>query len=51
MAAPSEPDTALIGVRARLALSPKISLWLAYDGRFGSDYTGQAGTAGLSVSW
>lgn len=51
MAAPSEPDTALLGARARLAVSPAVSLWLAYDGRFGSDYTGHAGTAGLSVSW
>jgi hypothetical protein len=51
MAAPSEPDTALLGARARLALSPAVSLWLAYDGRFGSDYTGHAGTAGLSLSW
>lgn len=51
MAAPSEPDTALLGARARLAVSPAVSLWLAYDGRFGRDYTGHAGTAGLSVSW
>ena len=51
MAAPNEPDTALIGARAGLALSPAVSLWAAYDGRFGSDYTGHAGTAGLSISW
>lgn len=51
MAAPNEPDTALLGARARLNLSPAVSLWLAYDGRFGSDYTGHAGTAGISVAW
>ncbi|HTU10045.1 MAG TPA: autotransporter domain-containing protein [Allosphingosinicella sp.] len=51
MTAPSEPDTALLGARGRFALSPAVSLWLAYDGRFGSGYTSHAGTAGLSVSW
>jgi hypothetical protein len=51
MTAPNEPDTALIGARGRLALSPAVSLWAAYDGRFGSDYAGHAGTMGLSVAW
>ncbi|HTU11853.1 MAG TPA: autotransporter domain-containing protein [Allosphingosinicella sp.] len=51
MTAPNEPDTALIGARGRLMLSPSVSLWAAYDGRFGSDYTGHSGMLGLSVAW
>lgn len=51
MSAPNEPDSALIGARATLALSPHASLWLAYDGRYGSSYTGHSGALGLSLSW
>ena len=51
MSAPNEPDSALIGARATLALSPHASLWLAYDGRYGSSYTGHSGALGLSVTW
>ncbi len=51
MAAPSEPDTASVGARARLGLSKGTALWFAYDGRFGKGYEGHTGTVGLTIAW
>lgn len=51
MTAAREPDTALIGARARIPVSGKASVYLGYDGRFGGNYTSHAGTAGFTLSW
>lgn len=51
MTAPNEPDTLMLGTRARIALSQRASLSLGYDGRFSEGYSGHAGTIGLAFSW
>lgn len=51
MAAPSEPDAALLGLRAAIDLSPQAMLAFGYQGRFGGGYTGHAGVVGLSIAW
>ncbi|WP_257546620.1 autotransporter domain-containing protein [Sphingopyxis sp. DBS4] len=51
MTAASEPDTALLGARARIPVSSKASFFLGYDGRFGGGYTSHAGTIGFALSW
>lgn len=51
MTGPSEPDTLMIGARARVPLSPNAALSLSYGGRFGSGYDGHAATAGVTITW
>lgn len=51
MTGPSEPDTLLVGARARIPLAPNAALSVSYGGRFGGGYDGHAAAAGISITW
>lgn len=51
MTARAEPDTGVVGARARIGIAPGAELSLSYEGGFGAGYTMHRGLVGLSVEF
>lgn len=51
MTGPNEPDTLMVGVRARIPLAPNAAFTIGYGGRFGEGYNAHVATAGIGVSF